>query len=206
MRCSFYVIACVNQPPPRLPHRARHRGEPLQHADDPHFVAIGYGAAASPLCERLQALLALHGRHLRVSSATRMSAGIVPPTYAPSVFLSGRDGVDLPLSTPAPSAPLCFIATAWRARSSSCGSAGPALEMSAPRCCWAVGRARGRRVRRRGGCWRGGHRGSAWRTSPCSLTVRWRSGAGVCRGSTSTTRCGVELRLDNHGSPNCVLT
>ncbi|KAJ7763935.1 hypothetical protein B0H14DRAFT_2972027, partial [Mycena olivaceomarginata] len=157
------------------------------------------------LCARLQALLALHGRHLRVSSSTRMWTGIVPPTYAPSVLLSGREGVDLPLSTPAPSAPLCPITTAGRARSGSRGSAGAALEISAPRCCYAVGRARGRRVRGRGGCWRGGHRGSAWRASPCSLTVRWRSGAGVGRGSTSTTRCGVELRLDNHGSPNCAL-
>ncbi|KAJ7697561.1 hypothetical protein B0H14DRAFT_3904948 [Mycena olivaceomarginata] len=44
------------------------------------------------LCERLQVLLALHGRHLRVSSSTRMSTGIVPPTYGPSVLLSGREG------------------------------------------------------------------------------------------------------------------
>ncbi|KAJ7797399.1 hypothetical protein B0H14DRAFT_57837 [Mycena olivaceomarginata] len=50
------------------------------------------------LCERLQALLTLHGRHLRVSSSTRMSTGVIPPTYAPSV-----------LSTPVPSAPCASL-------------------------------------------------------------------------------------------------
>jgi hypothetical protein len=36
----------------------------------------------------------------------------------------------------------------------------------------------------------------------CTLAI----GAGVGRGSTSTTCCGVELRLDNYGSLNCALT
>ncbi|KAJ7698449.1 hypothetical protein B0H14DRAFT_786336 [Mycena olivaceomarginata] len=78
------------------------------------------------LCERLQALLARHGRGVR--SASPAPTGITPAACAPSVLLSGREGVDMtsPLLsnvTPTPPAPLRFITTT-RARSISPGSAG----------------------------------------------------------------------------------
>ncbi|KAJ7763939.1 hypothetical protein B0H14DRAFT_2972070, partial [Mycena olivaceomarginata] len=70
-------------------------------------------------------------------SPMRTSMGIVPPTCVPSVLPPGSEGVDpltfLPLSTPAPHAPLPFI-TIMRARSSSresAGSSGAAMEMPA---------------------------------------------------------------------------
>ncbi|KAJ7339241.1 hypothetical protein DFH08DRAFT_964273 [Mycena albidolilacea] len=79
------------------------------------------------LCERLQALLALHGRGVRSGSPT--PTGITPAACAPSVLLSGSEGVDMtyPLLstvTPVPPAPLRFITTTTRARSSSRGCAG----------------------------------------------------------------------------------
>jgi hypothetical protein len=60
---------------------------------------------------RWRGSVALYGHHLRVSFPTRMSTGIVPPAYVASVLLSEREVVDLPLSTPAPCAPLHFVTT-----------------------------------------------------------------------------------------------
>ncbi|KAJ7687891.1 hypothetical protein B0H14DRAFT_3533725 [Mycena olivaceomarginata] len=147
---SLYVIACINQPLIAADLRlasltARGIAANLSHHADGPTLSPSDMEQHLLLCERLQAVLALHGRH-----PSRMLTGIVPPTYPPSVLLSGR----LPLLMPAPSAPLCCIATAGRARSSSHGSASVALEMPTG---WRQRRARGRRVRGRGGCWRGGH-------------------------------------------------
>ncbi|KAJ7339228.1 hypothetical protein DFH08DRAFT_1014126 [Mycena albidolilacea] len=86
------------------------------------------------LCERLQALIALHGRGVRSASPT--PTGITPAACAPSVLLSGSEGVDIayPLLstvTPAPPAPLRFITTT-RARSSSRGNAGSGAVLEMP--------------------------------------------------------------------------
>ncbi|KAJ7750018.1 hypothetical protein B0H14DRAFT_3896989 [Mycena olivaceomarginata] len=67
-----------------------------RYADDPDSSRSDLEQQDLLLCERLQSLLALHGCHLRMSSPTRMSTGILPPAYAPSVPLSGREGVDPP--------------------------------------------------------------------------------------------------------------
>ncbi|KAJ7824224.1 hypothetical protein B0H14DRAFT_3874917 [Mycena olivaceomarginata] len=103
------------------------------HTDDPNSSpSLSYLEQQHLLLyERQQALLALHRRHLCSASPTWISTGIVPPACALSVLLSGSEGVDpltfLPLSTPAPRAPLPFITTTR----DSTGSSSAAFEMPA---------------------------------------------------------------------------
>ncbi|KAJ7318391.1 hypothetical protein DFH08DRAFT_1036639 [Mycena albidolilacea] len=66
------------------------------HTGDPALSLSDMEQQDLLLCERLQALLALHRHRLRASSPTRMSTGIVPPACAPSVFLSGSAVVEVP--------------------------------------------------------------------------------------------------------------
>ncbi|KAJ7865307.1 hypothetical protein B0H14DRAFT_3443014 [Mycena olivaceomarginata] len=86
------------------------------HADNPNSWLSDLEQQNLVLCERLQTLLALYGRHLRAD-----------------VDGEGDNATSLPLSKPAPPAPLRFITTTrvLSASRGSTGNNGKALEMPA---------------------------------------------------------------------------
>jgi hypothetical protein len=158
------------------------------HADSPSSWLSDLEQQNLVLCECLQVLLALDGRHLRGRRRV-------------SVLLSWREGVEttpLPLSTPAPPAPLRFITTT-RARSTSRGSTGnngKALEM--PALVTLLLRLQEGKDGMGAGTRTFVRRASKLRMasySPLDYTLPICDRVGVGRASASTSRCGIGLRV-----------